>query len=805
MFLRHSLRFSVTRRLGRISGDRLGTRAASFHVYYGTRTSAASEHISSNSLHHRGHYLGVVHFSTATSDDDLAANEASVRTRMEGSIDDELEQHEEEVLEIQTLDEIPGRIEEEAEDQDEHDQVAFRAEDDETDALEAKTERLISVLETYGDDGKEGTNVNLAEIGEAIDAWAARAAKRDGDIYFADKAAELLEALEQNISRIASCNNLITWDIAWYNNVMHAYAVCHGGRKAAEKAEAILLRMIQACQDYKPSDATLAPPEPTTPSFNIPINAWAKSGEADSGTHAEGIVTRMEQWSIECNELPGYHGAVANARTMSGVMDAWAQSGSEGAEERVLSILMYAIQRQQDSVQAQRHGEPPLEGTVVKPNVFMFNAAIHAWVNSERGLEGAEQAEAILRMMEKLAERDELGEVDENDSDDLGLKPTNRTLSLVIDAWAQCENIDKTGKAAQRAQDILDMMERLYREGQDVKPSYVSFTSCIAAWSRSERHKYAAVRAEALLDRLLKLYEETDDKDFKPTVSTGNAVISAFAKSERFDSIKRAKAVFERLKDFCEPDAYSYNSVMNAYAKKGEGLMAKNLLQEMEDACDSGNAAACPDGTTYHTTIYALSKSSRQGSAEEAEQLLNKMNDLYNQGRTDLIPTTAAYTSVIAAWGRARQAENANRVLRSVVDAYKAGDESLKPDVKMFTAAINACARSILSFTEQKRNVLRIAIQTFEEMKNTPEFDNPNAVTFRSLMKSCNQLSTDPAERSRLLKAIFQQACQDGMVSKLVLATLKEGVSRKEFAEITIFDGRYPHDWSRNVPRRNRP
>jgi pentatricopeptide repeat protein len=817
MFLRQSLRLSA--RGARIRGCTHSlVRANGGFPSYGTRSRSiySPEDVIFKVFHRES--PSTVYFSTAITDDESPATAKS-------EIDQKLveESEHDEIAKNEPLGELTNKNSDDLDSLGGGDQVDFSSKVDEEDAagdngvlgvsdandedddLDATTDRLISLLESNSNDS-EGPTVNLAKCDAAFEAWAALAANRDGGIDAADTAFQLLEALERNMVRLASGNTFMAWNVAWYNNVMHAYAVCHGGRKAAEKAEEILNKMILACQEYDPTSATLAPPEPTTRSFNIAINAWAKSGEPDSGSHAEQIITRMEQWHLECQEKSQYIGAVANARTMSGVMDAWAQSGVEGAEDRALGILMYAIERQRASVQAIRDGEQPLEGIVVKPNVIMFNSAIHAWVNSKRGQEGAEQAEGILRIMEKLAESGDLGELDESDSDDLGLKPNTRTLSLVIDAWAQCENSEKTGEAAQRAQDILDMMERLYREGHDVKPSFVSFTSCIAAWSRSERHPDAAERAEGLLDRLLNLYKETGDKDFKPTASSGNAVISAFAKSERPDSIERARAVFERMKEFCEPDSYSYNSVINAFAKKGEGLMAKTLLKEMEDACNSGNAAACPDLATYNTVIYALSKSTREGSAQDAEALLNKLKTLYEQGRTDLKPTTETYTTVITAWGRLRHAEKANEILRSAVDSYKAGDESLKPDVKLYTTAINACARSKMKYTAQKRNVLKIAIQLFEELKNTPEYDNPNNVTYRALMKACNELSVDPAERSRLLKAIFQQAAQDGMVSKLVLATLKEGVKPEEFRSIVGENDRmYPRNWSKRVPRRDRP
>lgn len=105
----------------------------------------------------------------------------------------------------------------------------------------------------------------------------------------------------------------------------------------------------------------------------------------------------------------------------------------------------------------------------------------------------------------------------------------------------------------------------------------------------------AAERAEALLDRLLALYRETSDEDMKPTVSTGNAVISAWAKSSHEQSAERAEDAFQRLYDFCEPDTYSYNSLINAYAKKGHAFKAMKLLKRMEVSFNNGNTAVRPD------------------------------------------------------------------------------------------------------------------------------------------------------------------------------------------------------------------
>lgn len=673
--------------------------------------------------------------------------------------------------------------------------------------LKQETDRLLAALETYGkaDSAAESLHVNLVEFDRVLEKWSMQA-EIDG-IEAADSADALLIALEHAMVRLASDNTFMRWNVAWYNNVMHAYAVCSGGRAAAEKAETILDSMLMSCHEYKSDKMSSVPPEPTTRSFNIVINAWAKSGEQDSGERAECIFTRMETWFLECRNRPEFHGAAPNARTLSGVLDAWAQSGAKGAEERVLGILMHAIGKRRGYMQKLREEGPHVGEMAIKPNVIMFNSAIHAWVNSGRGHYGAERAEEILRMMERLNETEELGEIDVNDEDDVGLKPNTRTLTLLIDAWAECENIDKTGEAAKRAENILVLMEKLFREGQDVKPTYMSFTSCITAWSRSVRTHDAAERAEALLDRLLALYRETGDEDMKPTVFTGNAVISAWAKSRHELSAERAEDVFQRLCEFCEPDTYSYNSLINAYAKKGHALMAKKLLKQMEDSFDNGNTTVRPDKVTFNTVIYALSKSSLQGSAEEAEALLERMEAMYKEGRAELKPTPTTYTTVINAWANSRdprKATRARKILNTMIEGYKAGDVNLKPDVKAFTSVISACSRIDLKHADQIRSALRLAIQTFEEMKNSPEYDEANSVTYLAVVKACSHLSTDPAERSRVSRSIFQRCCHEGMVSKQFLDMLKRAVPHEDLVALNV-EGTIPYEWSRNVPRRDRP
>ena len=193
-----------------------------------------------------------------------------------------------------------------------------------------------------------------------------------------------------------------------------------------------------------------SPVEPTTRSFNIVINAWAKSGEKDSGRRAEQIFSRMESGMKNARIAHGFHGAVAECKDVEwrdGCLGSeWcAKCRGTGPDE----YLMHAIQKWRKRAVGRRDGGSLVQETCIKPNGIMFNSAMLAWVNSGRGRVGAEKMEGILRMMEQLNDSGELGKTDEHDEDDVGLKPTTRTLSLIVDAWAECEKVGKTGEGGE--------------------------------------------------------------------------------------------------------------------------------------------------------------------------------------------------------------------------------------------------------------------------------------------------------------------------------------------------------------------
>lgn len=156
-----------------------------------------------------------------------------------------------------------------------------------------------------------------------------------------------------------------------------------------------------------------------------------------------------------------------------------------------------------------------------------------------------------------------------------------------MDAWA------KSGggrKAAERAEEILEWMDRLYKSGNtSVRPDTITFNAVLDAWARSG-DRMAAHRAEQILDHMDELYR------------AGNQGV--------------------------KPDTYTYNTLINAHAKsseKGSAARAEHVLEVMKQRYLDGDGDFKPNTRTHTSVVDAWAKSGEKGAARHAEQILNNM------------------------------------------------------------------------------------------------------------------------------------------------------------------------------------
>lgn len=400
--------------------------------------------------------------------------------------------------------------------------------------------------------------------------------KQTRDINMAHQAHHLLAAMEEifldetyNKGERGQSNRALVPTTSFFDVVLQSYAVCGGGREAAQAAQSILERMIDRCRYWIEAETILPPPpEPTAKTFNIVVNAWAKSRQREAGERAEKIVQMMNVWNAECRQFTDetrpyeFKGATPDIRTLVPLVDAWSRSRHPKAPEQATSILLAAIEERK-------------RNKSFELNPILFHVVLGTLARSRAGRTAAERAEEILSVMEECA-----------DFSGRQLLPGTKAYAMVLEAWMRCEQAEKNGNAARRAEYLLRSMIETYRKDRAlyIKPNKMCFTTCISAWSRAYQHKDAPERAQALLTLLTELYKETQDPAFRPDVELYNAVIAAWTRATNHrDSMVRARECLQSLRDYGEPNLVSFNTILDGMAKRGLGDEAQRLLEWLEE------------------------------------------------------------------------------------------------------------------------------------------------------------------------------------------------------------------------------
>jgi pentatricopeptide repeat protein len=273
--------------------------------------------------------------------------------------------------------------------------------------------------------------------------------------------------------------------------------------------------------------------------------------------------------------------------------------------------------------------------------------------------ETAEGAATVEKLLARLEQEVDAG----NDM----LKLSNKYYTVAVDAWG------KSGSPAD-AERILKKMVEMGKTNKGLSPSRVTYNALMGAFAKQGNAEQVA----AILD----LMEITPDKYIKPITNDYNALLSAYALR---GEARKAETVLKRMADRCSmsfdcaPDIISYNKLLDAWGKSNEqgcGQRAEEILEALER-----NSQFQLDSRTYSAAIYAVVRSNEPesivrakaiwkhaessgivpdvylnsvllevyacsttpGSAEQAEELLNKMEE-------ENVANAVSYNTVLKAW-----------------------------------------------------------------------------------------------------------------------------------------------------------
>jgi pentatricopeptide repeat protein len=205
-----------------------------------------------------------------------------------------------------------------------------------------------------------------------------------------------------------------------------------------------------------------------------------------------------------------------------------------------------------------------------------------------------------------------------------------------------------------------------------------------------------------------------------------NLILSAWAKQRSLEAARRADMLLEILlqtsrQSNVRADAYSYSSVLNAYAKSGgsrrAALRAEELLSQME------NTMKIETEVCHNCVMECWSVSGDSDAGRRAQVWLTRLEE--SNALPD--PTIISYNICLKAWARSKNGASQAHQLLDRMNA--SSDACLRPDKISYSTCIDAYSRSQTNFTmaaEKAEDLLR-------QMEDNPVI-RPDVVAYTSLL-----------------------------------------------------------------------
>lgn len=585
---------------------------------------------------------------------------------------------------------------------------------------------LCRLLEEY--DTKNSFEISADTVNKVLDAWRIKSnydaptkfskMSSTSSIAFLHRGLELLRktckkhrADTKLDTSYGDANGLQHPNEKSFNIVCDAYAK-YG---MAKEVKDLLSEMIAISQNGQPQC------RPGTITYNTLLSAYANSVALSGNVeNAEKSMDEMEDM-LELYHTTNSPDIKPDVISFSTVIAACAHAASTSAifAQHAENILEQMKEMYTSSL-VENGGDG--EWLEIQPNHVCYSSVIHAWSNSGAS-DAAERASAVLADMQ----------MQQRGGDGSSLHQ-REAMTALLGAYGTLEDGDGNANGILQAEALLNQMIEVAQDSGNVDsmPNVVTFTALIDCLAQSVARSVkgdggnAAMKAEQILHNM-------EEFSVRPSTITYNALINVWSKTQRADSGEKAAYWLKQMddRDDIQPDAATYTSVIDAYARCGSAKEAERVLEKMIAHGKSGDVTCRPNTVSFATAINAYAN---KGQPEEAERLLNLMNKLRNEvGWEELQPDSYCFNGIINAYVTSQDKNSINRCL----DLLKEMEQNNVANRVSHTAVIEGLAKA-QRHQGDKRYVGKTATNLLERMwqlyDEGDEAMMPTTVTYASII-----------------------------------------------------------------------
>lgn len=193
-----------------------------------------------------------------------------------------------------------------------------------------------------------------------------------------------------------------------------------------------------------------------------------------------------------------------------------------------------------------------------------------------------------------------------------------------------------------------------------------------------------------------------------------------------------------------------------------------------------------PNRLSFNTVIHSWARSQLPESALRSEALLLRMIKYYkSEPYATLSPDAVTFSSVLNALAKSEvvqfKAKKCSSILNYMLDLHEVdGRTDTRPNVICYNTVLNAAAFSARGSEAERRQALSVAVETFNQMKQSKHVA-PDAVSYGHMLKACANLIPPGKQRNALASKIFTSCCEEGLVGGMCLDEIRRCVPPRAF------------------------
>lgn len=247
------------------------------------------------------------------------------------------------------------------------------------------------------------------------------------------------------------------------------------------------------------------------------------------------------------------------------------------------------------------------------------------------------------------------------------------------------------------------------------------------------------------------------------------------------------------------PNKWTYNSYLQALAKQRNPASANeaerilNMMEEKSQHFRSSNLK--PDVLTYTNVLHCIALSESDDSFQRAYAILSRMES----GDCDVRPNVYTYNVLINVVAKSKLPGKA-KIAVQLVNRMK--EVAIRPITITYNNALNACAYSDREMDDRKE-VLQVAAMILKEAQAT---SGANYISYSTYFRVIRFFVDDRLEQWRLIRKTFRRCCEDGQLTPTIMKQIRPALSSHQYSLIEKeatdeSTGRWHEEYTRNARR----